>query len=483
MLSAHATASELTPDSEWQPDPAVLAALKYGGDIGEAVRQQDHEALAMIMEVWQIGALTAAGPLVGGTSCLQTSGHESPRPPMGATGAGSSFAPPPPPPPPPLVARSDSNIARELQDEEAARALALQFQEEQAREANFECGICAERKPYDGSYSDRCENRTCGDCVFQRITSKLEEGQYDESQLTCAFCTEPLPHPLVVQSLRMYGRDDLRLEFEKERLAACVRRGPFCSCPQCKHMHFLSAADAADGIRATCLSCAHPFCSKCAAPRYHYFHAGERDPPDCAALMRQKQAAWLQWRAEGQAAYLRQLAQVDAEYAERLQGFESEAAGKRAAYAAFEADEAAKAGWVHCPHCGVLWAGSDACPEVTCGVLEQAMGQRRASVGCGRQFNLQRDGRPYQPVRAPPLQAEAARPEAPAAVVHEHVACDKCGETIRGVRIRCMHCPHYNLCLPCLAESGPEHDAEESEWPGRDQAPHVFEVLHRPVPP
>ena len=53
---------------------------------------------------------------------------------------------------------------------------------------------------------------------------------------------------------------------------------------------------------------------------------------------------------------------------------------------------------------------------------------------------------------------------------------------VEGVRVRCLHCPSYNLCLPCLAQHGPDHDAED-EWPGRAVAPHVFEVLHRPVPP
>ena len=67
-------------------------------------------------------------------------------------------------------------------------------------------------------------------------------------------------------------------------------------------------------------------------------------------------------------------------------------------------------------------------------------------------------------------------------VTHDHVECDACGTSpIQGVRIRCLNCPSYNLCLPCLARDGPDHAAEE-EWPGREEAPHVFEVLHEPVP-
>lgn len=189
----------------------------------------------------------------------------------------------------------------------------------------------------------------------------------------------------------------------------------------------------------------------------------------------------MQWKAEGQAAYVQRLEQVDAEYAQRLRAFEVESASSRAAYDAFQADERAKANWKHCPHCGVLWAGSDACPEVTCGVLEAAMGQARASIGCGRTFNLARDGRPYVPASAPPQPDASEQPERPAAVTHQNVSCDACGvNPIQGVRIRCLHCPVFNLCLPCLAQHGSAHDAED-EWPGREEAPHVFEVLHEPV--
>jgi hypothetical protein len=202
---------------------------------------------------------------------------------------------------------------------------------------------------------------------------------------------------------------------------------------------------------------------------------------DCREVMREKEAAWLQWRAEGQRTYLAQLSQVDQEYAKRLQSFEADAAANQRAYEAFQQDEQSKAGWVHCPHCNALWEGSDACPSVTCGTLEAAMGQKRAvGVGCGRAFRLT-EGKKYQPVTAPPPQPAAARPDRPAAVVHQGVACDRCGiSDISGIRIRCLHCPNYNLCLPCLAEHGPDHDAEE-EWPGREQAPHIFEVLHEPA--
>ena len=190
----------------------------------------------------------------------------------------------------------------------------------------------------------------------------------------------------------------------------------------------------------------------------------------------------MQWRAEGQEAYLKKLMSVDSEYAGRLARFRKDAAAAQRAFEIFQADEKAKAdqGWVHCPYCNALWQGSDACPSVTCGTLEANMGEKRAvGVGCGRSFNL-RSAKKYVPATAPAASSAQKQPDAPGRVVHAGWNCDLCHKDITGLRIRCMHCPAYNLCLPCLAEHGPDH-AAEAEWPGRIDDPHVFEVLHKPV--
>lgn len=111
------------------------------------------------------------------------------------------------------------------------------------------------------------------------------------------------------------------------------------------------------------------------------------------------------------------MAEVDAEYSARLNTFEEENADAQRAYQAFQADEQSKAGWVCCPHCGTAWEGSDACSSVTCGILEQAMGEQRATVGCGKAFNLGSAPK-YQPVVLPPPVEAAARPERPVDVSH-----------------------------------------------------------------
>jgi uncharacterized C2H2 Zn-finger protein len=349
--------------------------------------------------------------------------------------------------------------------------------------------VCMEDKPVEGCFTSwSCNHRVCAECMPGFLRSKVGDGDMD---IKCPHCNEALTEQEVIGVLRRDGASDLADQFVERRtqdsFVVASEGVAFCRCPRCDVTSFLTEEEArGPGFRAICGNCETPYCSACVsdrhlAPRWHYFatHA-ERNAPNCTERMRQKEAAWLQWRAEGQSVYVRQMQQVDAEYSQQLQAFEKESAASRQAYEAFQQDEQAKAGWVHCPYCNALWEGSDACPQVTCGVLEARMGERRAAgVGCGRQFRLT-DAPRYRPVVAPPP-AVGAQPAKAAATVHDGIRCDGCGVAqIEGLRIRCLHCPAYNLCLPCLARDGPGHAAEEV-WPGRGR-PHVFEVLHEPVP-
>jgi hypothetical protein len=227
--------------------------------------------------------------------------------------APSPILPPVPPPTPPPVVKSDSALAREMQDAEIAREENLKQIEERNAARSFDCPVCLVAKPSDGSFTGCCEHRVCGDCIYEYVRTKIEADppETSEEQLRCVLCTVSLTANQVLAVLETYGRTDLMHAFLDDRLAASTRTGPFCSCPRCSMVHARSDDEATSpGERATCNSCEHPFCSRCAEPRYHYFHAAERDPPDCAGLMRQKRAAWLEWRASGQAAHVERLAQV-----------------------------------------------------------------------------------------------------------------------------------------------------------------------------
>jgi hypothetical protein len=182
------------------------------------------------------------------------------------------------------------------------------------------------------------------------------------------------------------------------------------------------------------------------------------------------------FRSETLGKILKERAGQNAVHKKDLEKFRKEQEAQRQTLKAFEQDELAKSTWVHCPHCNALWAGSDACSHVTCGVLEAKMGGQTGYLGCGRAFDLT-EGRKYTPAEPPSLEklTKPAVNEDGTEVCHE-VSCDKCQQKIRGIRVRCLNCPNYNLCVGCLAKRGQSHHAEK-RWPRKK---HVFHIIHTP---
>jgi len=203
---------------------------------------------------------------------------------------------------------------------------------------------------------------------------------------------------------------------------------------------------------------------------------------DCGIFMRKKEAAWLLFRSEALPKILEERAKNSAVFKKASEAFKKDQKERARVLHAFTRDEERKQNWVHCPHCNTLWAGSDACSHVTCGVLEQKMqarnGQERGVVGCVREFDLN-DAKKYTPALPPPLEVVAppATSEGSSDSREAHgITCDKCSKMICGTRFRCLNCPRYNLCLACLATKGPNH-GEKKRWPKKD---HIFDVIHAP---
>lgn len=340
-----------------------------------------------------------------------------------------------------------------------------------------ECAVCRDRFPRDQLHEFPDEFRGCGhfictDCVPNFVQHAVEMGRAE-----CPLCQAEVPQDclMCLDPQRFQELQAAQLETTIRRSAALGAGQAFVRCPKCRLPAFLAEEDAVrpEGLRAECQGCGHEFCSRCAAPRYHHVLCAGRD---CGELMREKEAAWLHWRAEGQARYLQRMIAVDADYADQLRRFQGDQQAQRQALAAFTADENAKRGWRHCPYCNALWAGTDACPQATCGVLEAAMGGTMGQVGCGRRFSFDQ-ARPYVPAALPAME-QLRVPVRPALVVHDGITCQKCTQEIHGLRFRCLHCPHYDLCLRCLAEQGPDHEAE-NEWPGTGPggSRHIFDII------
>ncbi|KAJ7459185.1 hypothetical protein B0H11DRAFT_1737394 [Mycena galericulata] len=83
---------------------------------------------------------------------------------------------------------------------------------------------------------------------------------------------------------------------------------------------------------------------------------------------------------------------------------------------------------------------------------------------------------PLPPLPPLPVPAVAQVPEAPAPpappIIHRGVVCDMCDNIVEGVRHKCLDCPDYDLCTPCIASGSAErhnpfHEFLEIKEPGR----------------
>eukprot|EP00929_Paragymnodinium_shiwhaense_P086747 TRINITY_DN47197_c0_g1_i1.p1 TRINITY_DN47197_c0_g1~~TRINITY_DN47197_c0_g1_i1.p1 ORF type:complete len:388 (-),score=65.49 TRINITY_DN47197_c0_g1_i1:57-1220(-) len=311
-----------------------------------------------------------------------------------------------------------------------------------------------------------CKHGVCDDCRKGLLDHAIQTGT-----AACPRCNSAIP-----QRIMTLMAGERQEELEAAQLATACQS--FVKCPKCAHIQFAREDDQTRGpLEVACAECNFSFCLRCREPYHHMNCAGR----DCEEVVREKRAAWLQWQAEGQAAFVERMKAEDKAYVARLQQLKGDRVVQQRALEAFKEDESCKRSWRHCPNCNAVWAGTDACPEVTCGVLEASMGGQRGVVGCGKRFNFLREGRPYRPARVPDVADVHVSPRLMAAV-HHGEWCSLCDGDIHGVRFRCLHCPHYNLCLDCLLEQGAWHEAEAALL-GTTCANqrHVFEILFEPL--
>ncbi|KAJ7293065.1 hypothetical protein C8J57DRAFT_1490530 [Mycena rebaudengoi] len=87
---------------------------------------------------------------------------------------------------------------------------------------------------------------------------------------------------------------------------------------------------------------------------------------------------------------------------------------------------------------------------------------------------------------------EAPAPPPPPPVIHFGVICDMCDNTVEGIRHKCLDCPNYDLCTPCIASGSAErhnpfHEFLEIREPGRVIVHTVYDgdrdVPAPPAPP
>ncbi|KIM47460.1 hypothetical protein M413DRAFT_22123 [Hebeloma cylindrosporum] len=86
---------------------------------------------------------------------------------------------------------------------------------------------------------------------------------------------------------------------------------------------------------------------------------------------------------------------------------------------------------------------------------------------------------PLNPATGPASNSEVTQPPAsssqrpaPEHVVHMGIICDMCGDTVKGVRHKCLDCPDYDLCTTCISGGAAEahnpfHEFFDVNEPGK----------------
>ncbi|KAF9469784.1 hypothetical protein BDZ94DRAFT_1286368 [Collybia nuda] len=83
------------------------------------------------------------------------------------------------------------------------------------------------------------------------------------------------------------------------------------------------------------------------------------------------------------------------------------------------------------------------------------------------------------PEPTPPPPPPVMMPPPPPPIIHQGIICDMCNKTVEGVRHKCLDCPDYDLCTPCIMSGSAErhnpfHEFFDITDPGRVVVHTVF---------
>lgn len=121
----------------------------------------------------------------------------------------------------------------------ASEALAIQLEAELSSElANrsipmFNCKICLEDRPKNGSFELECEHRFCEDCIRGYVTGKIGDRKVEDTNLFCPdeSCVVPLSFDLI-RGCTDHIVHDRYLQFKTDNVVEeLLRSGMFMRCP------------------------------------------------------------------------------------------------------------------------------------------------------------------------------------------------------------------------------------------------------------
>eukprot|EP00747_Dinoflagellata_sp_TGD_P164008 gnl/TRDRNA2_/TRDRNA2_183359_c0_seq1.p1 gnl/TRDRNA2_/TRDRNA2_183359_c0~~gnl/TRDRNA2_/TRDRNA2_183359_c0_seq1.p1 ORF type:complete len:817 (+),score=97.79 gnl/TRDRNA2_/TRDRNA2_183359_c0_seq1:75-2453(+) len=293
---------------------------------------------------------------------------------------------------------------------------------------SLHCLICFEEKPKSATVVLGCRCSFCRECLAQHCEA-------------VGFPRCPTPgcgHEFTEEDFYAVCGEGQKLErFRTEQLKRCVDRLPGifrCPAPSCGN---IVEVDRSRGRQQFVCGCgAPPSCTGCQGP-YHY-HV------ECNEVQETTQR-WLDWVSRARQEY-HGLAQEFRRFESQRQAVEAVMTRQ----VELQQDEKWKEKYCRlCPKCRRPIQKTEGCSSMKCG--EDYHGGS-LQPGCGHTFNWDQAPRytaAAGPIRElPALDGRAVRLRV-ARVRHHFVKCDICGETIVGPRLRCIHCPSYDLCTTC----------------------------------
>lgn len=325
------------------------------------------------------------------------------------------------------------------------------------------CSLLDIAKPGDQS----CAPPTCPICF--EVIDKAAIFRLDCGHIFCSDCmgghcnAVDLPvcpdlncdYRLIAEEVGRAGGKDRLQDFCDLQLQQVVEQLPgqvACPNPNCKNVF-----ECEPGLPThVACECGWPaFCS-CCLQLYH----GQRRSCSEVGTLRER---WAQWVTEGRQQYHGRRHEAMLASEGQRKAVQDNLRSQRE----LEQDEQWKADHCRCcPSCGRVVQKLEGCDLMRCGSNFHGGNQQK---GCGSSFKWSQaprytprvERRPVAPVDFSKLQVEGR------GIRHLMVMCDGCMTMhFRGPRLRCVHCPEFNLCLDCDIQGSAAHPAD-----------HVFEIM------
>jgi hypothetical protein len=288
----------------------------------------------------------------------------------------------------------------------------------------------------------------------------------DNTPITCPAPGKSCKHTLTEDEVRQVAKinpsggitPEAMKKFSEQTLLRGIQSIPgVIGCPTAGCPNWVVPHDTRAKERCVCQICRSNFCSLC--KKIYHYHSS------CTEVFMFAER-WMQWCATGRARYNHGKAEAIAQINSQRAAIEKRNAELKSRFEALRADEQFKsANGRHCPKCNRVIIKDGGCDSMVCG---RDYHGGNVQDGCGTGFAWS-SARPYVPAASTDPKLETANveiPEIARETVHVGVACDRCKQEIKGLRISCIHCPAMDLCERCETTATLSHPHE-----------HVFRVF------